>query len=58
MARALEGLLDQVQSLSARLAELESEREARPDALSRPWSEGPDPADEEVLSKRAPDRGG
>ena len=59
VARALEGLLDQVQSLSTRLADLESEREARPDALSRPsWSEGRDPADEAARPRRSPDSGG
>ena len=58
VARALEGLLDQVQTMSARLAELEGERETRPDALARPWPEGRDAVDEKVSSKRTPDTGG
>ncbi len=57
VARALEGLLDNVQTLSARLAELEGERDARADALARPWPEGKEAADETVPPKRAPDTG-
>jgi serine O-acetyltransferase len=58
VARALEGLLDQVQTLSARVTELESEHAAGPDTLARPWPEGRGAADEKASSKQNPDTGG
>ena len=58
VARAMEGLLDQVQTLSARVADLEGDREARADSLTRPWPEGSDAADEATPTKSAPDVGG
>ena len=58
VARAMEGLLDQVQTLSARVADLEGDREARADSLARPWREGPDAADETTPAKPARDTGG
>ncbi len=58
VARALEGLLDNVQTLSARLTELENERDSRADALARPWPGGHEGANDKVPPKRDPDSGG